>query len=254
MRQAQRLGLALLLASTSVLTPPSMQAGLGGQEAQAPSKPAQGPSKAPQTPAKRLATIGQEAITDRDLAARLRRLPHSKQVEAVTQEGRKALLHKVIYRRLLSHEAERLGLHRDPEIAQELDLARENILFNAYLQREVLDRVKVTKEEAKGYFEAHRDDFPDKTFKQAKKAVVATIMAEKAGPLARKRMKELWERAHVQVDEAQLAKLDLASAAGRRRPSGAEILRMLEERGKLPEELRKVLKEGTILEGPPPKR
>ncbi|MBI3780726.1 MAG: SurA N-terminal domain-containing protein [candidate division NC10 bacterium] len=238
-RPAQKFSFALLLASVSALASPSMQTTSGGQEAQAPIK--------------RLATIGREVITDRDLAARLRKMPGSKQVEAVTPEGKKALLNRLIYRRLLSHEAERLGLDRDPEVALELQLARENVLFNAYLQREVTDRVRVTKEEAKEYFEAHQEDFPEQTFKGSKKAVTAALTAEKAGPLARKRMKELWEREQVKVDEAQLAKLDLASTIRKDRPSAVEILQMLEKRGKLPEELRNILKQGTILEGPPPK-
>jgi len=244
--RAQKFGFAFLLVAAGILAPPSMWATSGGQEAQAPPKPAHALPK-------QLAIIGREVVTDRDLAARLSKMPSSKRVEALTPDGKKALLNRLIYRRLLSHEAERLGLDRDPEVAPELKLARENVLFNVYLQREIMDRVRVTKEEAKEYFEAHQEDFPDQTFKRAEKAATAALRAEKAGLLARERMKELWNREQVKVDEAQLAKLDLAGTMRKGRLSPVEILQMLEKRGQLPEELRNVLKEGTILEGPPPK-
>jgi hypothetical protein len=239
-------GLAVLLAAALLIPLLSLPPGLAGQPT--------GPAKPARPRGKPLAVIGNETITEQDLVVRLKAFSRSEQAEAVTQEGRKALLDRLIYRRLLSREAKRLGLDRDPEVAVELELARERVLFESYMERQVLDQVKVTKEEVRDYYETHKADFPGQSFGEAKKAVRTTLRDEKASLLVSKRTKALWEREQVKIDEARLAQLDLTRTIGRRRPSAVEILRMLEKRGKLPEELRKVLEEGTIKEGPPPKQ
>jgi len=244
MSRAHLAVLCLLLTSLLLLPLSLLSTGLAEQPA-APSRPAPGSAKP-------LAVVGGEAITDHDLTARLEDLSASKKAEAVTEEGRRDLLIKLIEQRLASREAERLGLDRTPEVARKLRLAREKVLFRSFLQP-YLDQVQVTNQEAQDYFESHKMDFPNQTFKQAKNSVLAALKHEKVGVLARQRMKELWERGQVKINEAQLSKLDLDRLAGKRRPSAKEMLRILEKRGMLPEELQEVLKKGTLREGPPPK-
>lgn len=245
MSRAHLTVLCLLLAGPLLLPLSLLSTGLAEQPA-APSRPAPGSAKP-------LAVVGGEAITDQDLIARLEDLSNSRKADAATEEGRKDLLNKLIEQRLASREAERLGLDRTPEVARKLRLAREKVLFRSFLQR-YLDQVQVTNQEAQDYFESHKVDFPNKTFKQAKDSVVAALKHEKAGVLARQRIKELWERGQVKINEAQLSKLDLDRVVGKRRPSAKEMLQDLQKRGMLPEELEEVLKRGTLREGPPPKR
>ena len=182
MSRAHLGALCLSLASLLLLPLSLLSTGLAEQPA-APSMPAP-------VSAKPLAVVGGEAITDHDLTARLEDLSASKKAEAVTEEGRRDLLNKLIEQRLASREAERLGLDRAPEVARKLRLAREKVLFRSFLQR-YLDQVQVTNQEAEDYFESHKMDFPNRTFKQAKNSVLAALKNEKAGVLARQRMKEL---------------------------------------------------------------
>lgn len=64
--------------------------------------------------------------------------------------------------RLMSREAERLGLTRSPELQRRLERARREVLTEALrsqIMRQYGDDDQVSDEEARNYFQAHRDQF-----------------------------------------------------------------------------------------------
>lgn len=202
-----------------------------------------------------LATMGDEAITVEEFKARLKEVPASERADALTEEGKQDLLQRLIYRRLLSKEARRLGLDRTPGVAVQMKLAEEKILFDAFLAQQVLDKVKVSDKEAKDYFDAHQDRFPGLTFKRAKKSIQAELRDVKAKQLILQRTKELWGQEQVKINSEALAKLDSSALGEKRGLPPQTILRMLEEKkDSLPDDLRRAVEEGKVEVGPPPKQ
>ncbi|MCX8037869.1 MAG: peptidyl-prolyl cis-trans isomerase [Candidatus Sumerlaeia bacterium] len=107
-----------------------------------------------------VARIGDEAITLADLEAAIRHLPPAMQSRLAEPKEKIQFLEEYVARRLLAEAAERADLQRDPKVLAELDLMRETLLANAYLEREVMAGATATADEAKAYYEAHRDEFP----------------------------------------------------------------------------------------------
>ncbi len=107
-----------------------------------------------------VARIGDEAITLADLDAAIRQLPPAMQSRLAEPKEKLQFLEEYVARRLLAEAAVRAELQRDPQVLAELDHLRETLLANAYLEREVMAGATATDDEAKAYYEAHREEFP----------------------------------------------------------------------------------------------
>jgi len=67
----------------------------------------------------------------------------------------------VVNQRLLYNEASKLNLDKDAAVQKQLDEARKEIIIKEFLRKEIEDKVVVTDEDAKKYYEANKDKFKD---------------------------------------------------------------------------------------------
>lgn len=74
------------------------------------------------------------------------------------QEGKKQIAQELMNQHLIYLDAKENGLENDPEYKRELEYAKEQIL-RQFSMKKVLEDVKVTQEEAKEYYEAHKNQF-----------------------------------------------------------------------------------------------
>lgn len=105
-----------------------------------------------------LAKVNKTKITAADLEREITELPFHSRSVLMNPEGQKKLLDEMIKRELLLQEADHRGLASDPEIKARLDAGRRNVLLGSLLTQEIRDKVKITDEEVKVYFDRHRDE------------------------------------------------------------------------------------------------
>lgn len=81
-----------------------------------------------------------------------------------TPELRALVKEELINRELLSQEATRRGINKDPEIAMQIDMARQEILMSA-LMRDVLKSTAVTEETVKKEYERQKGQLGAREYK-----------------------------------------------------------------------------------------
>jgi len=131
-----------------------------------------------------LATVNGQEITLYELEKALRQLPASYRAEYNCQKHE--FLEELITRMLLLQEARRLGIDKTEgyrkESAQQEALggSKEELLINLLLRREVVEKVNVTDEEMKRFFEENRMQFPMNTsFEKVKESLRASLLEQK---------------------------------------------------------------------------
>lgn len=80
----------------------------------------------------------------------------------ITQEQKVRFVELWINGEVFYQEALRRGLQREAQIEERIRAIEKNILIAELVQRELHNRVRVTEEEAHGYYQAHLDDFTRK--------------------------------------------------------------------------------------------
>ncbi len=106
-----------------------------------------------------VAVVGGEPITEMELENRLNEIPPFYRTRYETPEGRKQLLEQLILERLMRMEAENQQLYLDSDVRRKLDQQRTLILQRALYDKEVRNKVNVTDDEIKKYYEEHKDEY-----------------------------------------------------------------------------------------------
>ncbi len=132
--------------------------------------------------AKILASVGGKPITEMDVDAMLMQM--GQRASAYNNpQGRAMILDQLINRRLFLMDAQKNLYEREPAFKDQLTKVKEEMLSNYAVQKAV-ERVRVTDEEAKKYFEENPEQFtPEMTFNASH---ILVDSEEKAAELAEK--------------------------------------------------------------------
>lgn len=125
----------------------------------------------PSSQDKILATVGNKYITLNEFKHKLSKLPSYYQ--AMAQKDKKGLLNDIIAESLFMEDAVRKGIDRDKEIREILDEARKKIIIAKFVKTEVDDKVKVSDEEMKKFYDEHKDNFKKPEMWRASHILVA---------------------------------------------------------------------------------
>jgi len=82
-------------------------------------------------------------------------------------------LDSVVSQKLLYSEASKLNLDKDPDVQKQIEDARKDIIIKEYLRKEIEDKVTVSDEDAKKYYEENLDKF-----KEPEKVEVSHILVD----------------------------------------------------------------------------
>ncbi|MDD4879620.1 MAG: peptidylprolyl isomerase [Candidatus Omnitrophica bacterium] len=156
---------AIALAGCNAAKKPEVS-GPGTSKAAAPTA-----SSAAAKSGKVVAEIGNEKITLDDVNDMMKAVPE--QYQAVAQTHKDMLLDSMINQKLLYAEASKLNFDRDPGVQKQLDDIKKEIIIKAYLKKEIEEKVKVTDEDAKKYYDANKDKF-----KEPEKIKVSHILVD----------------------------------------------------------------------------
>lgn len=72
------------------------------------------------------------------------------------------VLDQMISEKLLIQEAKNIGLEKDKDVFEQIKKITEQILVQAFLQKEILDKVQVNDEEIEEYYKENQDKFTEK--------------------------------------------------------------------------------------------
>lgn len=101
-----------------------------------------------------VAMVGEAAIPRADLDATLEALPAHK---------REALFMRTLYylvdTKIYSEEAKKMGFHEDPEIQEELEKARRELLARSFVKERIEPNIEPSDEEVRAYYDDHQDQF-----------------------------------------------------------------------------------------------
>lgn len=145
--------------------------------------------------AQALALVDGEAITVRHLQA-------AQEIDAGLVDAEGAALDVLIDRQLLTREAQRMALDRDPHVSLALEAAQARILADAYIERKIALHGKPGRNEVEEYFRKHPELFSQR------KIIDFTLLAIGNADPQSKRI----------IDEAQSIDDVAAWLEGRHRP------------------------------------
>jgi peptidyl-prolyl cis-trans isomerase C len=105
-----------------------------------------------------LAVVNNEPITAKDVQDKIELFPMQQQVMLSTEEGRKIVLDELVRGKVFYLAAKEQQLDQDQEIAQRIENIRRQFVVIKYLNN-LLDKVSVTEEQQRKYFEENKKDF-----------------------------------------------------------------------------------------------
>ncbi|KPJ49419.1 MAG: hypothetical protein AMJ41_03045 [candidate division Zixibacteria bacterium DG_27] len=159
----------------------------------------------PGTPGGRVvARIGKRGITLGELEEGISRLPEFAQRDINSKDKRLEFLRQYIGGELLHDSALRKGYNKDPEVLKGLEDVKKQLLVQKILQEEVYSKIEVTDSDAKLYYQAHRDEFENKSFHEARDLAKLKLQQERSQEEFDKLIARLMEAEKVQIFEDQL--------------------------------------------------
>jgi peptidyl-prolyl cis-trans isomerase C len=105
-----------------------------------------------------VASVGEKQITMKELNDKLEQIPPQYRM-TFKGEDKKKLLENIIDRYLLTQEAKRVKIDTIPEVEQKVEDLASNILIQELINREINQKIVISDEEAKKYYDANLDEF-----------------------------------------------------------------------------------------------
>jgi peptidyl-prolyl cis-trans isomerase C len=105
-----------------------------------------------------LASFGEQTITLGEFNQLWEQVPEDYKL----QLDKSMVLDQLISEKLLIQEAKNKGLEKDSDVLEQIKKMTEQILVQALIEKEILDKVDVNDEEVPKYYEQNKDSFTEK--------------------------------------------------------------------------------------------
>lgn len=105
-----------------------------------------------------LAKVGNATITQADFERELKSLPEFAQKFFQGPEGKEKFLGELVKKELLYQEALKKGLDKDAEFIKKLEDFRKITLITQLLEKEIETKAKLTEQDARVYYDKHKDE------------------------------------------------------------------------------------------------
>jgi len=106
-----------------------------------------------------LVRVGKGGITRADVDRRIRMLPEQFRANYSTPDGRRQLLDRMIEEQVWYDTAVREGLAKRPDVQQQIEQQRRDLLIRSYLSEMMAANPAVSDSEARVFYEQHVDDY-----------------------------------------------------------------------------------------------
>ena len=118
-----------------------------------------------------LARVSNAVITEGDLKAKIAKMPPYYQ--NIATKNPKRYIEDIIVEMLCYEEGVRRGIDRDKEVKEVVNEAKKKIVIAKLIKNEVEDKITVTDDEMKKYYEGHKDEFKTPEMWRASHILVA---------------------------------------------------------------------------------
>lgn len=136
-----------------------------------------------------VAKIGDRKITVSDFKKVIDYLDVERQKMLDTNpQLKETVLRQFIQSMVISDLAKQKGFDRIPEIKNQLQFFSDNFLANEYLKREIAQKITVSDDEVKQYYDSHKDEF--KTQEMVKARHILVIVENSASEDEKKKAKD----------------------------------------------------------------
>ncbi len=113
-------------------------------------------------PGQVIAKIGDREITTGDLTFYIGQLPEYMQSQINTKETKLEFLKQFVATELFYDAAKRKGLDKDKEVIEGVFQAKKSLMVQKHLQEEITQQIKLTEDDVRLYYEAHKDKYAEK--------------------------------------------------------------------------------------------
>lgn len=121
-----------------------------------------------------VATVNGKSVTMDDVNAFLRTIPEANvDYNSLTKDVKEKVLNQIIEKQLLLEEATKEGIQNTEEYKKELERASKEIAFEVWMKKQ-FDKISITDEEAKKFYEANGDKFKQPELFNARHIIVKT--------------------------------------------------------------------------------
>jgi EpsD family peptidyl-prolyl cis-trans isomerase len=121
-----------------------------------------------------LAKVGNVKITQADYDREFQALPDYAQQLFSDAEGKERFLNEIINKELLYREALKKDLDKSPEFRRKLEEFKKLTLVTELFEKEILSGSKITDQEAREYYDKHKEEFAPITQIKASHILVKT--------------------------------------------------------------------------------
>ena len=119
------------------------------------------PAAAGAAAGKTVATIGSTPVTEAEVRIALDGYPDQVKSQFQGDEGLKRFARQYVAMKVILDAARRAGLDKDAKVAARMALMQEDLLKQAYLEREVAGKTTVTESDARAWYDANKDKLKD---------------------------------------------------------------------------------------------
>jgi peptidyl-prolyl cis-trans isomerase C len=106
-----------------------------------------------------LAKVGAAVITEGDLEREMKSLPDYAQQMFTAENGREKFVEELVKKEMLYQEAVKKGLDKSADFLKKVEEFKKLTLVSELLEKEIMAKAKVSDQEAKEYYEKHKEDF-----------------------------------------------------------------------------------------------
>jgi peptidyl-prolyl cis-trans isomerase C len=171
-----------------------------------------------------VAKIGDRKITISEFNKMLGYLDSEKQkVIEKNPQLKENILQQYIQGIVISKLAKKKGFDKNPELKEQLELLKDNIIAIEYLKKEVTNKVEVSEEDVKAYYESHKDEFKTPEMVRSRHILIKTDppASDNDKKKAKEKAEEILKKIKAGEDFAKLAS-DVSDDTGSK-PKGGEL-------------------------------
>ncbi len=104
-----------------------------------------------------LARFDGQAVTKEDFLKKVKTLP--KALQKVAMSKKEDLIEDMAAEHFLLQEAERQGLAKEPDVKDLVEMAHRKIIIAKLVEKEIDNKISVSEDEIRQYYEFHKDEF-----------------------------------------------------------------------------------------------
>ena len=121
-----------------------------------------------------LAKVGNTSISSADFYNELQALPDYAREMFAGENGKEKFLDEVVKKEMLYQQAMKEGLDKDPKFAKKVEDFKKLTLISELLEKQIMEKAKVSENEAKEYYNKHKQEFTSTSQIKASHILVKT--------------------------------------------------------------------------------